>query len=120
MLGYNPGVRLVFLWLLAASAAANALQSQAPDGRDEAIHRALNFLYKTAENEGSFERYGSDLLWCFYSIAHTPSDLKLRAVGDADDLYTEYHSAWTGIDGLRDYHFHGQVKKMPVRLGHGH
>ena len=34
--------------------------------------------------------------------------------GDPDDIYTAYHSAWTGIDGLRDYHFHGQVKKMPV------
>ena len=33
--------------------------------------------------------------------------------GDEDDIYTEYHSAWTGIDGLRDYHFHGQVKRMP-------
>jgi hypothetical protein len=34
--------------------------------------------------------------------------------GDAGDLYTEYHSAWTGIDGLRDYRFHGQIKKLPV------
>jgi hypothetical protein len=34
--------------------------------------------------------------------------------GDPDDLYTEYHSAWAGIDGLRDYHFHGQVKRLPV------
>jgi hypothetical protein len=33
--------------------------------------------------------------------------------GDDDDLYTQYHSAWTGIDGLRDYHFHGKVKKLP-------
>jgi hypothetical protein len=34
--------------------------------------------------------------------------------GDPDDPYTEYHSAWAGIDGLRDYHFHGQVKRLPV------
>jgi hypothetical protein len=34
--------------------------------------------------------------------------------GDQDDMYTAYHSAWTGIDGLRDYHFHGQVKTLPV------
>jgi hypothetical protein len=33
--------------------------------------------------------------------------------GDDDDLYTAYHSAWTGIDGLRDYHFHGTVKRLP-------
>jgi len=34
--------------------------------------------------------------------------------GDPGDLYTEYHSAWAGIDGLRDYHFHGQVRRLPV------
>ncbi|HEX7289434.1 MAG TPA: hypothetical protein VF532_24840, partial [Candidatus Angelobacter sp.] len=33
-------------------------------------------------------------------------------------LYTAYHSAWTGIDGLRDYHYQGKVKKLP-RLSHG-
>ena len=32
--------------------------------------------------------------------------------GDDDDVYTQYHSAWTGIDGLRDYHFHGTIKKL--------
>ena len=36
--------------------------------------------------------------------------------GNQDDVYTEYHSAWTGIDGLRDYRFHGQVTKLP-RMG---
>lgn len=35
--------------------------------------------------------------------------------GDEDDVYTEYHSAWTGIDGLRDYHYRGQVRKLPVK-----
>jgi hypothetical protein len=34
--------------------------------------------------------------------------------GDGDDVYTEYHSAWTAIDGLRDYRFRGEVKKLPV------
>src|SRR6266700_643983 len=34
-------------------------------------------------------------------------------VEDEDDAYTAYHSAWTGIDGLRDYRFHGMVKKLP-------
>ena len=33
---------------------------------------------------------------------------------DEDDVYTAYHSAWTGIDGLRDYHFRGTVRKLPV------
>jgi hypothetical protein len=35
--------------------------------------------------------------------------------GDADDLYTEYHSAWTAIDGLRDYRYHGTVRKLPAK-----
>lgn len=30
-----------------------------------------------------------------------------------DHGYTAYHSAWTGLDGLRDYHFRGKVKRLP-------
>lgn len=33
--------------------------------------------------------------------------------GDNDDVYTAYHSAWTGIDGLRDYRYRRQVKSLP-------
>ena len=33
--------------------------------------------------------------------------------GDKDDAYTAYHSAWTGIDGLRDYQWKGQVTRLP-------
>src|SRR5262249_40139609 len=33
---------------------------------------------------------------------------------DDDDVYTAYHAAWTGIDGLRDYGFHGWVTKLPA------
>jgi hypothetical protein len=35
--------------------------------------------------------------------------------GDADDIYTEYHSAWTSIDGLRDYRYRGTVTKLPAK-----
>jgi len=31
--------------------------------------------------------------------------------------YTAYHAAWTAIDGLRDYRYRGEVKKLP-RLIH--
>jgi hypothetical protein len=41
-------------------------------------------------------------------------------VEDEDDVYTAYHSAWTGIDGLRDYRFHGMVKKLPGNPPTGH
>jgi hypothetical protein len=34
--------------------------------------------------------------------------------GDEDDLYTQYHSAWTSIDALRDYRFHGKITKLPL------
>ena len=33
--------------------------------------------------------------------------------GDVDHIYTEYHSAWTSIDGLRDYRCRGVVTKLP-------
>jgi hypothetical protein len=32
---------------------------------------------------------------------------------DDDDVYTAYHAAWTAIDGLRDYRFHGWVSRLP-------
>jgi hypothetical protein len=32
---------------------------------------------------------------------------------DDDDAYTTYHAAWTAIDGMRDYHFHGWVTELP-------
>ena len=35
-------------------------------------------------------------------------------VGEEDSsAYTAYHSAWVAIDGLRDYHYRGTVKKLP-------
>jgi hypothetical protein len=33
--------------------------------------------------------------------------------GDDDDVYTGYHAAWTAIDGLRDYRYHGEVTRFP-------
>lgn len=33
--------------------------------------------------------------------------------GDPEDIYTQYHSAWTSIDGLRDYRYRGMVTKLP-------
>ena len=38
-------------------------------------------------------------------------------VENENDVYTAYHSAWTGIDGLRDYRFRGTIKKLPGNLG---
>jgi hypothetical protein len=33
--------------------------------------------------------------------------------GEDGNVYSAYHSAWTSIDGLRDYHYHGMVTKLP-------
>lgn len=35
--------------------------------------------------------------------------------GDPDDIFTAYHSAWTSIDGLRDYRFRGKVRKLSLK-----
>ena len=34
--------------------------------------------------------------------------------GAKDDPYTAYHSAWTGLDGLRDYQWRGEVTQLPA------
>jgi hypothetical protein len=57
-------------------AAKGGIESRDP--RHQALDRALAFLYKTSLNETMFSRYGSDLLWCFFSISHTDRDSKLR------------------------------------------
>jgi Prenyltransferase and squalene oxidase repeat len=74
---YNPRVRFLLCCFLAAVAAAGTLQASSLDDRHAAIDRALNFLYKTAQDDANFSRYGADLLWCFYTIAHTASDPRL-------------------------------------------
>jgi hypothetical protein len=70
-------VRFLFCCFLAAVAAGSTLQASSLDDRHAAIDRALNFLYTTASDDANFSRYGPDLLWCFYSIAHTASDHQL-------------------------------------------
>jgi hypothetical protein len=32
--------------------------------------------------------------------------------GDPSDVYTQYHSAWTGLDGLRRYRFRSEVEHL--------
>jgi hypothetical protein len=46
-----------------------------------AVRRGVDFVYKTAKDAKNFGEYGSDYLWCFYTIAATTSDpvLKRRA-----------------------------------------
>jgi hypothetical protein len=34
--------------------------------------------------------------------------------GRDGNVYSAYHSAWTSIDGLRDYHYRGAVTELPA------
>jgi hypothetical protein len=47
--------------------------------RARAIRRGLDFIYQTALDQSNFEFYGSDYLWCFYTIGESVSDTALRA-----------------------------------------
>src|SRR5262245_50559824 len=44
-----------------------------------AIRRGLDFIYRTAKDEKNYAEYGSDYLWCFYTVAATTSDPDLKA-----------------------------------------
>lgn len=46
--------------------------------RDAAVERGLEFIYKIALNPKYFSRWGSDLLFCFYTISTTAKNEKLR------------------------------------------
>jgi hypothetical protein len=47
--------------------------------RAEAVRRGLEFLYRMARDPESFEAYGHDFLFCFYTIASNSKDADLRA-----------------------------------------
>jgi hypothetical protein len=60
-----------------------------------AIRRGLEFVYKTAQDEKNFAEYGSDYLWCFYTIAASTSDRDLKA--RAGRMAQERARAWRRI-----------------------
>jgi hypothetical protein len=60
--------------LIALAAAAAGLATSAPPDRKQAIERGLRFIYQTACDPKNFADFGSDYLWCFYSIGTTSSD----------------------------------------------
>ncbi|HYJ88817.1 MAG TPA: hypothetical protein VEW46_22325 [Pyrinomonadaceae bacterium] len=49
-------------------------------GRNAAIRRGLEFIYRTACDPQNFEMYGHDYLGCFHCIASTSKDVNLRRV----------------------------------------
>ena len=44
-----------------------------------AVRRGLDFIYLTARDASNFEVYGSDYLWCFYTVGESVSDPVVRA-----------------------------------------
>ena len=46
--------------------------------RARAVRRGLQFIYRTALDRDNFEAYGSDYLWCFYTVSAGVSDPALR------------------------------------------
>lgn len=48
--------------------------------RARAVRRGLLFIYRTALNGKNFAEYGSDYLWCFYTLSEAFSDPDARAL----------------------------------------
>src|ERR1700720_3412851 len=48
--------------------------------RDPAIRRGLEFIYRIACDDETFEDWGHDLLGCFHCIASTSKDVELAAL----------------------------------------
>src|SRR2546423_15368810 len=46
--------------------------------RARAVRRGLEFIYRTALDQNNFETYGSDYLWCFYTVGASVSDARVR------------------------------------------
>src|SRR5215467_5377883 len=69
-------VRFFILCVLVLGASALARAGELEDRR-AAIQRGLNFIYSVGLDDQNLEDYGSDLLWCFYSVWHTSSDRQL-------------------------------------------
>lgn len=78
--------RLAALGLIAALAAGAG-----PD-RKQAIERGLRFIYRTALDPANFAEYGSDYLWCLYSISATSRDPDLSR--EAAKMAHERAVAW--------------------------
>ncbi len=72
-------MRCLVLFIFTVRVASQSLPAVPQEDRHAAIERALAFIYTTASNETNFGQYGSDMLWCLYSISHTSRDPQLAA-----------------------------------------
>jgi hypothetical protein len=104
-----------------------------------AVRRGLEFIYRTALDENNFKAYGSDYLWCFYTISAGVSDAgvrrRARALGlergrrwrrlhralpaEADaDTVIDFAFGSDAADslGLRDERLKRQIRRAASRL----
>jgi hypothetical protein len=81
--------------------------------RKEAIIRALKFIYENARKPENFAEFGSDYLWCFYTISASVNDEDVRNLAqemgaERARLWRQQHSAVpasAGVNVLLDLMF---------------
>jgi hypothetical protein len=88
-------LRALLILLTLVLGAENTLHAGALEDRRAAIEHALSFLHATAVDDANATKYGSDLLWCFYTISHTSRDRGLResAAGMGRELAVRWHKS---------------------------
>jgi hypothetical protein len=77
---------VVFVLVLSAGVAPSSLIAQplwpgarfTEAERRRAVGRGLRFIYQTALDERNFKEYGSDYLWCFYTVGASVRDAGVR------------------------------------------
>jgi hypothetical protein len=62
------------------------------EDRARAVRRGLRFIYRTALDRENFRGYGSDYLWCFYTVSAGVSDEGVRRL--ARQMGLERARAW--------------------------
>ena len=107
--------------------------------RRRAVRRGLDFIYRLACDDESFELYGSDLLFCFFYFSYAPRSRALRRTArlmgrerarvwrrehahvpeeaDAGTIFTLIHGSYAADQlGLRDPSLKRELRHAAARL----
>lgn len=82
---------------------ATAMEDEDP----EIVGESLDTLKALGQDGDPLVQQGSQ-----YLLSHQEADGTWVEEKD-EGAYTAYHAAWTAIDGLRDYRYRGEVRKLP-------
>jgi hypothetical protein len=108
--------------------------------RARAVRRGLQFIYRTALDAKNFGEYGSDYLWCFYTLSEALSDPEARSMArrmgverarrwrqlhrslpeEADaGTIADYAFGSDAADslGIRDERLKGEIRSRAARYG---